>query len=242
MGRDIKRTMAAPVTLGERIRAARMAKKISARALSIEMGLSTSTVTQWENNVNIPLDENLEAVAKVLGVSVAALRGTEPLSRPVLSGIFPTRLRTARLAAGLTQVGLSRQCGLADDAVSRIESGRPPKRTTIVALAMALGIAIHDLTGDGAPEPAPPPPPPEPVLPPSPEPQKPMEPERARLLRAGALRRMAERYRYNDETEKAVNAQALADLTAAHWPRGYPNLSIPESDNLPMRIGPASAP
>lgn len=56
------------------------------------------------------------------------------------------KLRTARLAAGLTQTQLAEKAGCHQKDVSRWESGNlEPKATTLKKLAQALGCSIDDI-------------------------------------------------------------------------------------------------
>lgn len=58
-------------TLGERIRGARDAKKLSQQQLGDAVGVSRAAVSQWESSETKGLrPENLVAVADVLGVSI----------------------------------------------------------------------------------------------------------------------------------------------------------------------------
>jgi transcriptional regulator with XRE-family HTH domain len=66
------------------------------------------------------------------------------LIRPVLVA-FGQRLRSARLAAGLTQRELARLAGMDRSALQRTEAGRDVLLGTIVLLADALGCDLADL-------------------------------------------------------------------------------------------------
>lgn len=64
-----------------------------------------------------------------------------------------TRLRAARLEAGLSQAALSERTGIVQQAISRYESGTStPSVDTLVRLADALSVSLDWLTGGRAGE------------------------------------------------------------------------------------------
>ena len=68
---------------------------------------------------------------------------------------FGANLRRARLAAGLSQEGLSQRSGLHLTEISRLENGlRDPRLSTIVRVAAGLGLpstALLDRVDDARP-------------------------------------------------------------------------------------------
>jgi len=56
-------------------------------------------------------------------------------------------IRAARLTAGLSTRGLAAAAGVSPATIDRLENGRVrrPHRTTLAALAAALGCAVEDL-------------------------------------------------------------------------------------------------
>ena len=62
-----------------------------------------------------------------------------------------TKLRRARLIAGLSQARLGQQLGVTHCAVVQWETGRTaPRRTRLAALAAALGLSVPALLGDAS--------------------------------------------------------------------------------------------
>jgi transcriptional regulator with XRE-family HTH domain len=64
--------------MGERIRAARQAARMSLDQLAGELGISKTTVSKWENNVMRPRVDQLPELRRVLDTSVDHLIGVEP--------------------------------------------------------------------------------------------------------------------------------------------------------------------
>jgi transcriptional regulator with XRE-family HTH domain len=64
------------------------------------------------------------------------------------------RLRSLRLAAGLTQLELAARSGITHEAISRLELGnRAPRAETIRCLAAALGVEPAEFVGQPTPPP-----------------------------------------------------------------------------------------
>ena len=66
------------MTLGQNIQAARKAKNISQEALAEKIGVSRQALGKWEKDTALPGLDNLQALARELGVSVDALLGHAP--------------------------------------------------------------------------------------------------------------------------------------------------------------------
>ena len=64
------------MTLGQNIQTARKAKGISQEALAEKIGVSRQALGKWEKDTAMPGVDNLQALAKELGVSVDALLGS----------------------------------------------------------------------------------------------------------------------------------------------------------------------
>ena len=63
------------MTLGQNIQAARKAKGLSQETLAEKVGVSRQALGKWEKDTALPGVDNLQALAKELGVSVDALLG-----------------------------------------------------------------------------------------------------------------------------------------------------------------------
>lgn len=61
-------------TLGARLRAARSAKRIDQQALADAVGKHVKTISRWENDRQVPEDDELTAAADALSVTVPWLR------------------------------------------------------------------------------------------------------------------------------------------------------------------------
>jgi len=57
------------MTLGERIRKTRLEKKISQQTIADALGVTRSSVSQWEKGKNDPSSDKYRLLAEVLGVS-----------------------------------------------------------------------------------------------------------------------------------------------------------------------------
>ena len=64
------------MTLGQNIQTARKAKGVSQEALAEKIGVSRQALGKWEKDTALPGVDNLQALAKELGVSVDALLGS----------------------------------------------------------------------------------------------------------------------------------------------------------------------
>lgn len=62
-------------TLGERIRAAYLAKGMNRSQLQRALGVAYTTILKWERGVSVPTLENLDALSVVVGVPASVLRG-----------------------------------------------------------------------------------------------------------------------------------------------------------------------
>lgn len=59
------------MSLGKNIRAARHARRMSQAALASELGVSTQAISQWENDHTAPESLRLQALSRILGVSLS---------------------------------------------------------------------------------------------------------------------------------------------------------------------------
>ena len=60
------------MALGDNIKRIRQLKKVSVRDLAEKIGVNVQSIYDWEKNAYEPVKENLESMAKVLGVPVKA--------------------------------------------------------------------------------------------------------------------------------------------------------------------------
>lgn len=90
------------MSLGQRISAYRKELGLSQEALGEKLGVSRQAVSKWETDVASPDMENLLALARVFGVSVAELTGTEEPPPPPPKPARRTWLIVLLVLAGLT--------------------------------------------------------------------------------------------------------------------------------------------
>ncbi len=91
--------------MAERVRALRIAKGLTQKALAKKVGVSDAAVVGWERGKNRPSPANMEPLCKELGASEAQLDGKEPLNKStqlLLDADFPA-LRSA-LEASDTEI------------------------------------------------------------------------------------------------------------------------------------------
>lgn len=108
------------MTLGERIAQYRKALGLSQEALGERLGVSRQAVSKWETNAAAPDMENLMALAREFGISLAELSGTpEEMNagkkpRRVRSGVWYFLFPVLCALAGAAVVGLSLLLGSGD--------------------------------------------------------------------------------------------------------------------------------
>lgn len=117
------------MTLGERIAQYRKALGLSQEALGERLGVSRQAVSKWETNAAAPDMENLMALAREFGISLAELSGTpEEMNagkkpRRVRSGIWYFLFPVLCALAGAAVVGLFLLLGSGD---TNEEPAAPP--------------------------------------------------------------------------------------------------------------------
>ena len=91
---------------GHRVTELRKKLSLSKNDLAIRVGVSTATITNWENSKSTPTISNLQRLAKVLGTPPAYLEGmTDIASLP------PIPAETEKTPPAPTQPGLCEDCG-----------------------------------------------------------------------------------------------------------------------------------
>lgn len=119
----------------------RIEKGITKEDLAARVGVSTRTLTRWENGQNRPRPNHLTALAAALGCDVADLETANTLS-------------DARRAAGLSQRAFAERVNIPAGSLAAIETGRVAVpdaslwarilgRTTIEIDRMALDAIEH---------------------------------------------------------------------------------------------------
>jgi transcriptional regulator with XRE-family HTH domain len=62
-------------TVGQRLRNARLQRRLTQQELASEVGCDNAQISRWENDVYVPSTESLRDLAATLGVSVDFLLG-----------------------------------------------------------------------------------------------------------------------------------------------------------------------
>lgn len=117
-----------------RLRAARMAAKLTQTALAAAADVHPNEVGYWEAGTRVPQVETVAALARALGVSPADLLEPSIGGRPTL--------RQLRVAAGLSQEQAADRAGLQKHRYAALERGEAARLTDaeIAALAHALDV------------------------------------------------------------------------------------------------------
>ncbi len=125
-----------------RLKAARSAARLSARALSAAAGLSADAVNSIEAG-RVPGIDTIEKIAQVLGLSPCLLAyGMDTACPPAAAPRYPGcggRVQQLREHQQLSKLSLAAAAGLSGSAILPIEAGRTvPSVATAEALAIAL--------------------------------------------------------------------------------------------------------
>lgn len=144
------------VVLGQRILKKRDRMGLTGAGLARRANVTKEAVFAWESGLARPNDANLYLVAQVLHTSVAALvRGTGIPNNTL--NAFCRRLIEARRTKGYSQGDLAKHIGVTALTVLTWETGKAkPGPLNLPALAEALDVRPHDLTGEAPPPEAPP--------------------------------------------------------------------------------------
>lgn len=99
--------------LGNLIKEARKAKKLSQRQLGEQLGVSYQTIANWENGLRAPIEANLIRLAMALGKPNEFFfdRVSKQEAKPIISTLSEN-LRTYRKKCGLSQIQLSERTGI----------------------------------------------------------------------------------------------------------------------------------
>lgn len=97
--------------LGNLIKEARKAKKLSQKQLGEQIGVSHQTIATWEQGVRAPIEANLIRLAMALDKPDDFFFRPTPKEEVTLSS-FCENLRTYRKRHGVTQIQLSNETGI----------------------------------------------------------------------------------------------------------------------------------
>ena len=134
------------MTLGDRIRNARLQKDMTQEEVALDIGTTKQTIFKYENGLvtNIPLDR-LEALADVLDVSPAYLMGWED----DMNSHVGTRIAEARKEKGLTLAELGELLEVSASTIRKWETSyiNGERTKNIPRLAEVLGVKPDYLYG-----------------------------------------------------------------------------------------------
>lgn len=136
---------------------------LSCEVIADKIGVHFTMVYRWKRCSGSPTETNLAKLATVLGKPAGwpnlSSKGAASHRRQTieelaseLPGSFATRIRYARMVAGLTTAELSTRLGTCPSTITRWEGGedRRPRKTSIDNLAVAMGVdPIWLSTGKG---------------------------------------------------------------------------------------------
>lgn len=110
--------------LGNLIKEARKAKKLSQRQLGEQLGVSYQTIANWENGLRAPIEANLIRLAMALGKPDEFFfdRVSKQEAKPIISTLSEN-LRTYRKRCGLSQIQLSERTGISLVNIKAYEDG-----------------------------------------------------------------------------------------------------------------------
>ena len=133
-----------PVThIGEAIRKARRARKMTQTQLARQVGCCLDTVCNTERGESLPRCKLAEAMARALDLDISGMAVAEEPDGPPTDppGYIGEAIRRARLARHLTQEELADLTGLSSQSICRIERGRSrkPRKNTLALMAKHLG-------------------------------------------------------------------------------------------------------
>ena len=137
--------------LGNLIKEARKAKKLSQRQLGEQLGVSYQTIANWENGLRAPIEANLTRLATALDKpdDFFFKRVSEQEAEPVISSLSEN-LRAYRKRYGLSQIQLSEQTGISLVNIKAYEDGNSGRFITnehLDIVCRIFGIEHKDLLG-----------------------------------------------------------------------------------------------
>lgn len=126
------------MTVGERIKEARKALRMSQSELSSASGLGRATVARYERGITLPTFSTAQKLAEVLHVKPDALVLGDGWKTETPNTIGK-RIRFAREKANLTQEELAHEIGISAQSIARLEDDRiSPKCDTLLRISKVL--------------------------------------------------------------------------------------------------------
>lgn len=130
--------MAAKMSIGDVIRAARKQNALTQKELAAKLDLTQATISNWEIGKAEPEEAQKEKLQSVLGAEIFSQK---PTGQPEESSVLVAWLSRARQEAHLTIAQLAERSHLSLPTIYNIEAGRAqnPRRRTIELLEKAVG-------------------------------------------------------------------------------------------------------
>lgn len=107
------------MTIGEHLKEARITRGLLQRQVAEVLGLTTSTVVNWENGKTDPLPKDGPRIVRFLGYL------------PLPIDTLAEQLLAVRFLNGWTQVQAAMTCGVSEDSWATYEGGGTPGSQTL---------------------------------------------------------------------------------------------------------------
>ncbi|WDA67434.1 helix-turn-helix domain-containing protein [Lactococcus lactis] len=138
--------------LSDRIHELRLEKGYTLKDLANRVGIAYQTIQKYEKGLSKPRVAQLEKLAIIFDVSVSYLlgetdvRSTSKLNEP---DIFPKRIKTLRLKAGLTQKQLATKLGISRGSYGKYGTDAIyPRTDRLQKLAEVFNVPVSYLLGE----------------------------------------------------------------------------------------------
>jgi transcriptional regulator with XRE-family HTH domain len=136
--------------LGERIREARLLKKLTQKQLAKLLNVTDATINRYERGLRNPDPEMLKAIADILDVSIDYLLGKIDISNrsEIFVSEFSKRLKELREEASLTQKDIAEALGIDRTTYTKYETGKSePDFETTSKIADYFNVSVDYLLG-----------------------------------------------------------------------------------------------
>ena len=139
--------MITELELGHRIRDLRKKKGLSQLDFSADIGVATTSLTQWESGLRYPTLELLDRCAKGLGVTMSTLLLEEGMPNGIpTEHEIGKRISAWRKLRKMTLQNLADKSGVGTTTIHNLETGLwYAKMPTYLYIAEALGISLDAL-------------------------------------------------------------------------------------------------
>jgi ribosome-binding protein aMBF1 (putative translation factor) len=146
--RDLEDRSLIGSAVGLAVKAARLAKGLSPGGLATAVGVAVNIIEDLENGT-IPGKEILDKIESFLGIHTKRdLISTEDAleTRDFASTAIGLAVKAARIAIGLSPLGLASKIGIAVEIIEDLENGKLPGQDILDKIEQFLGIKKRDLS------------------------------------------------------------------------------------------------